>query len=633
LIDNIEKVDIYAVAAKMAVELKSLYMGKQVCRRKLLEFMDVNEWFGITRIMEYGVIFITEHDVKKLENPLTLWLSAYKKPGREKINLILRHFSETYPITCHLYQEFVVKRAVLNKPSAWKLLDYLLSEIDKEITDYDEAELKEFAKNMDTHATIQCARLFADFLHTTEYNGNFLTKWRYAFDTRDTSELVNDAYPIKDFAVMAYCVFNEEMWTKQGLVEKAVQSRQHADLWLFVALHFVCALRAADMARIPAPTLPYDSDTVFRKISENTFGKSEASAIVEELIIWLKLKPMKPSKTSAYENMPDFKLFVPESLRTPLGIIMAIALAHHPEILPGKTFVPAKIDTRNIRGFFGDHFIKALGNRRFTTRRCNKSYLQGIDSSASIDNEPGKPKGYILAALARGHKGGIGSLAETTDIYLRDANFTGYTPEFIIREMFERGVFSFIPAILLEIYAGKDYKMLSVSSQTKLIGELGLAAHQIEWIVSAVEHALVKSKTSVKSILQIFCGVKENVGDILQNIASGNAPGRQDECLCLMTAAGFPCPYPDRDSCIGCGYEIYTKTAMHVLMSEYTRLMALKNSAEKSDSWRHGKILEQAILPAISEMLGAVKVLYHDADVTEILDIVERGLDYADGGL
>jgi hypothetical protein len=631
LIDNRERVDIYAVAAKMAVELNSLYMGKQVCRRKLLEFMAVNEWFGIKRIMKYGVILITEHDVEKLEKPLTLWLSAYKKPGREKINLMLLHFSEVYPITCHLYHEFVVKRAVLDEPSAWKLLDYLLSEIDKEITDYDEAELKEFANKMDTQATIQCARLFADFLHTTKYNGNFLTKWRYAFGTRDTSELVNDAYPIKDFAIMAYCVFNEEMWIKQGLVEKALQSSKDADLWLFVSLHFICALRATDMARIPAPTLPYDSDTVLKKISENTFGKSEASVIVEELIIRLKLKPMKPSKTSAYENVAEFKLFVPESLRTPLGIIMAIALAHHPEILPGKPFVPVKIDTRSIRGFFGDHFIKALGNKRFTTRRCNKSYLQGIDSSASMNNEPSKPKGYILAALARGHKGGIGRLAETTDIYLRDANFTGYTPEFIIREMFERGIFSFIPAILLEIYTGKEYKMLSVSSQTKLIGELGLAAHQIEWVVSAVENAFVKSKNTVKSMLQN--SVKENVGDILQNIASGNAPGRQDECLCLMTAAKISCPYPDRNSCIGCGYEIYTKTTMHTLMSEYIRLMALKNSAKNTDSWRQGKILEQAILPAISEMLEAVKLLYHDTDVTEILDIVERGLDYANGSL
>lgn len=631
MIDNRERVDIYAVAAKMAVELNSLYMGKQVCRRKLLEFMAVNEWFGIKRIMKYGVILITEHDVEKLEKPLTLWLSAYKKPGREKINLMLLHFSEVYPITCHLYHEFVVKRAVLDEPSAWKLLDYLLSEIDKEITDYDEVELKEFANKMDTQATIQCARLFADFLHTTKYNGNFLTKWRYAFDTRDTSELVNDAYPINDFAIMAYCVFNEEMWIKQGLVEKALQSSKDADLWLFVSLHFICALRATDMARIPAPTLPYDSDTVLKKISENTFGKSEASVIVEELIIRLKLKPMKPSKTSAYENVAEFKLFVPESLRTPLGIIMAIALAHHPEILPGKPFVPVKIDTRSIRGFFGDHFIKALGNRRFTTRRCNKSYLQGIESSASMNNEPGKPKGYILAALARGHKGGIGRLAETTDIYLRDANFNGYTPEFIIREMFERGVFSFIPAILLEIYTGKEYKMLSVSSQTKLIGELGLAAHQIEWVVSAVENAFVKSKNTVKSMLQN--SVKENVGDILQNIASGNAPGRQDECLCLMTAAKISCPYPDRNSCVGCGYEIYTKTAMHTLMSEYIRLMALKNSAKNTDSWRQGEILEQAILPAISEMLEAVKLLYHDTDVTEILDIVERGLDYANGSL
>ncbi len=127
--------------------------------------------------------------------------------------------------------------------------------------------------------------------------------------------------------------------------------------------------------------------------------------------------------------------------------------------------------------------------------------------------------------------------------------------------------------------------------------------------------------------------VKENVGDILQNIASGNAPGRQDECLCLMTAAKISCPYPDRNSCIGCGYEIYTKTTMHTLMSEYIRLMALKNSAKNTDSWRQGKILEQAILPAISEMLEAVKLLYHDTDVTEILDIVERGLDYANGSL
>ena len=68
------------------------------------------------------------------------------------------------------------------------------------------------------------------------------------------------------------------------------------------------------------------------------------------------------------------------------------------------------------------------------------------------EDEPGRPKGYMLAALARSHKGGIGSLPEITDIYLKDASFSGYRPEFILREMFERGIFGFIPAIMLERY-------------------------------------------------------------------------------------------------------------------------------------------------------------------------------------
>jgi len=96
-----------------------------------------------------------------------------------------------------------------------------------------------------------------------------------------------------------------------------------------------------------------------------------------------------------------------------------------------------------------------------------------------------------------------------------------------------------------------------------------------------------------------------------------------------MTAAGFPCPFADRDVCIGCGYEIYTKTAMHTLMREYTRLFGLKQAVEQPDAWRYGKILEQAILPAVAEMLAAMKLLY-GADTTGLLDIVERGLALAD---
>ncbi len=413
-------------------------------------------------------------------------------------------------------------------------------------------------------------------------------------------------------------------------MEKAVHNKAYADLWLFAALHFICALRSGDMARLPAPKLPYDGKALLDKALCGSFTKQEASALAEELAVRLKLKPMRPSKTAAHTNIPHLKLFVPESLKAPLGLTMAIALAHHPEIKPGSGFVTPCANLRNIRDFFGETFAAALGHRRFSSRRGNKSYLQGIET-VSPDDSPGKPKGYMLAALARSHKGGVGSLAKTTEIYLKDANFSGYSPEFIIQEMFERGVFSFIPAILLEMYAGSPYKRLPVTAQTSLIQEIGLSATQLEWTAAAVDRAMSKSRKTINDVLREPENIKENVAAMLQNIASGNAPSRQAETLCLMSAAGSPCPSADRDSCIGCGYEIYTKTAMHVLMREYTRLTDLQRT-NADGVWRFGKILEQAVLPAVTEMLAAMKILY-GADTDELLDIVERGLALAGHGV
>jgi len=351
---------------------------------------------------------------------------------------------------------------------------------------------------------------------------------------------------------MCYCVFSEEMWARLRLIEKAVNNRVYADLWLFVALHFVCALRSGDMESIPAPKLPYDGGVILDKIANGGFAKREASALVDELRIRLKLKPMTPSKTTAYENVPDIKLFVPESLQAPLGIIMAIALAHHPEIRAGDSFVKPSDSLSNIRGFFGDSFVNAIGNRRFSSRRCNKSYLQGIElagddglgriggQDAQRPTSPGNPKGYMLAALARSHKTGFGRLSDITAAYLKDAHFSGYSSEFIMRQMFERGVFSFIPAVLLEIYAGPEYVKLPVSIQTRLIGELGLTAFQIEELAETTERAMIKSWKAVNGIIKNPAVIKETVSAALQNIASGAAPSRQDGYLCLMTAAGLP---------------------------------------------------------------------------------------------
>ena len=619
---------IYAHFVEIGQEVNSMFQNKKAGRRHILEFMDANDWFG----MEHRIISRTPHmavhELQELQESITLWLSAYKQPARKKITLMLEHFKYKYPETCKLYEQFISNNKMADKPAGWMLLDFILSEIDREITEYDESGLQRLIHRLDEGATRKAAQLFADFLGAENQDGESISVWKYTFNIRDNPSLIHDAYPATDFAAMAYCVFNEDMWVQHDLIRKAVNSETCANLWLFVALHFICALRAQDMARLPAPALPREGKIIFKEVMGRDFTEHDAILLVEEFIFRLNLNPIQPSKTAKKDNIPEIKLFVPESLKSSFGIIMAITLAHRKKSQMKTLLKTIKFDFSSIHRFFGGDFVKALGISGFSTRRCNKSFLQGIE--AIVGNEHGKPKGYMLAALARSHKGGVGKLADMTEIYLKDAQFGGYSPEFIIRQMFERGVFSFIPVVLLEMYTGDNYTKLPITKQTQLIGEVGLTAYQIENMAQAMERAIIKSRVTVKEIIQNPSAVKENAARILQNIASGASPGKQSDYFCLMIAAGLSCPFAARSGCLGCGYEIQTKATMHTLMREHKHLMVAKTNATPEEIQRYELIIRNAILPAAAEIITSAELLYPDADVDGLLDIMEVELYGAD---
>ena len=417
--------------------------------------------------------------------------------------------------------------------------------------------------------------------------------------------------------------FNEEAWKSRDLLRKASEKRKYAELWLFVALHFVCAVRKTDLARLPVPSLPRPPQELRRAVALGLFTRQEVRALSKELLFRLDVKPLKPGKTESY-GAPALKLFIPESLLEPFGIIMALALSWREE---GDPFVRIKPKPSDIREFFGQDFVKAAGGRSFLSGRANKAYLQGIEMTA--DGGAGA-KGYMLAALARSHKGGIGKLPEITDVYLRDANFSGCSPEFILREMFERGVFGFIPALLLEHYAGEAFCKLGVRKQTQLIKAIGLDALQLESVTACVTQSFLRSSEIVESLLLEQRGDKSALGAVLQKIASGAAPSRQPEFLCLRSAAGYPCCEPNRSGCVGCRYEIYTKSAMRLLMKEYVRINREKADAGAFQRERLENILNKGVIPAVAEMLDSVAMLYPDAEMEPLYGIMERGIQDAD---
>lgn len=610
-----EAVGFFDWIQEISTENEHFSLQNWKCKKELFMFLKENAFFGVSALEHAKLdetLFVSRTDLLKLEPGLALWIRSYGAGNNEKLILLTDRLRSLVPKTGNLFADYI-EHNCSDSRAAWILADYLCFTLKTELVEMDETELDSLAAEMDKELPLNAARLFSIFLVYVRENRHLSNGWTFHFKSRREPQ-PQEAYTALDFLRMAYIVFNDEAWEKEQLLKKALQSKNAADLWLFVSLHFICGWRRTDLLRLPMPKLPVPGDKLRKEIALGDFNTEN---ILNELEGRLRYAPRRPHKTEAYEGVSDLKLFFPESLREPMGIILAVAVSHHEDIEPGECFLKAAGQRKQLQSFFGKDFVAACGNRDFSTRRANKAYLQGLEAVA--EDSSAKPKGYMLAALARSHKGHLGSLPTTTDIYLRDANFSGYRPEFIAREMFERGVFSFIPALMLEMYAQQDYRKLSPSAQTELISEIGVAAYGLENMTKAVETSLVKARSAIAEIMRRPESIRGTVADILQNIAAGNAPGKQEGCLCLMMAAGFACTDVERNCCLGCGYEIYTKTILYQLTKEYARLLELKKAADNTEAERCTKILKEAVMPAVAEMITSIKKLYPESDLSAML--------------
>ena len=599
--------DLFEMVLATAESEDSKYRDICQCRDDLLGFLDRNEWFGVGNIWKDGRCFV--EDYPEVESKIALWLRAYQRSPEERFKILLDKYKDVYPNVCNRFEEYAIREKITDKPSGWKILDSILAHLNGDELDQKDMEcmLAETSSSLPIVSTKILMQFFSECNRDEKYG--------YIVHKRGVKSQINEAYSFMDYSRMAYLVFNEESWRDNKLIVKALESKKSADLWLYIAVHFLGALRSTDITRLPVPDLVYERNLTRDLLRDNKYPESAAVQVAENFQMRLKLMPYKPNKTGDFKGVAEIKLFIPESLKTAMGIILSVKLIHLDD---DRTLVTPVQDLVTARKFFGDDFAKAAGNRRFATRRANKAYLQGIELTA--ENEPGKPKGYMLAALARSHKGGIGTLPEITDVYLKDAAFSGYSPEFILKEMFERGILGFIPAMMLEKYAGETYRKLTVSQQTELIKVLGMEAYQLEGISYMVRGAIDHAKEIVS------CVTNEEIPVVLQNLASGYAPGKQEEMLCVRSAAGYCCCDPERSSCMGCGYEVYTKAAVHLLIKEFVRITKQRDAATGNDRERYRWILEKGLMPYITEMIESFPVLYPDADMSIILDLLERGL-------
>ena len=183
-----------------------------------------------------------------------------------------------------------------------------------------------------------------------------------------------------------------------------------------------------------------------------------------------------------------------------------------------------------------------------------------LTDTVSQNGDEFSTKGYMMAAFARSHKGSFGEFAHTTYRYLKDANMSGLTPEYVAKELFERGVLSFIPSMLLKMITGGGYNRLTVQNQTRLIKELGMSPGEIETAVKVSDSAFRKSAETAADIYRNTD--RETVINVLHRMGNGEAVSKMRECGCLYSAFGKLCPYDDNHNCMNCDYEISSKSTI-----------------------------------------------------------------------
>lgn len=591
-------------------------------REKVSGFLLDNEWFGVSiNLDDYT---ISEKDAEILKNHIKDYLTT--PPGIKSMEGI---FSKKFPSTNELFVQFAEEEK-LSETNRFYLLDFLAYYLTKDLFLYSDAEVETLVEVATEVLTKSQGNILIQFIKWLLNKG--VTRYRVSFEMtkRYTIESANGAYELDEYLELMYYLFNENYIIKNDMLCKAANSKNYADTWLYLGLHFICALRSTDLERLGHPKLTREPLEVLEAVVDGTWSSSEARRTLLSITTRLTYLNLTPNKTKNASNVAQLKFHVPESCQVLIGTLLAICEAHFQLQIPYNAENPLirQIKTyEKITSYMGEEIGNLFLERNFSSRSANKSYLQSVAMLADDVLEEKSElniKGYFLAALARSHKGDFNEFAQTTTTYLKDAQLGQLKPEMVAKELFERGVLSMIPSMLLTIVTRGKYKKLSPSQQTQMIKSLDLTPIEIEKTLELSIRADSRSQQALKTLVENNVD-PEQLLTICHRIGNGEAFSKQGESMCLLSALGKLCSYDDRQHCVGCQYELQTKSTLLLLIGEFNRLnkqyQKLKNELERG---KVRAILEKQIKPCLTEMLQALSEQYGEAVLSDYEDIIKE---------
>lgn len=505
-------------------------------------------------------------------------------------------------------EDFSYKKSDAGMAALYEIIINVINCEIMECNNQDITKMKKYAEKAPTKIYMQYLVMFVNFCKKT-YQCNYTIELKYKQNKAISKADSTKPYAHNDYYKMAYMTFSDKYINENCLVQKAINSSQNSYVWLFTAMHYVCAWRKSDIEAIPVIELPYDNVTTLKMIYKNIY-RNEAIEISIRLQNEINNSNIKPKKTKDRQDERFLTIEIPTSLRMIFGTIYSIYCV---QVKSGR-YINKALSAGDYLRFFGEKYVQIFGNVPFSNRRANKSFLDEVvnitESQHGIDK---KIMGYRVASYARAHVEGQNGISTVTSKYL-ETKLDGLSVDEILMQLFETGTCSFVPYFLLEIVYGKKLSDLSVYEQTEIINLSGLNAYRTEMLSKALVNAYRRTYGAVEIIFKQYKKdeSKQIVAEqMLNNIVNRTALSKTIGISCLCAAKRLPCPFQNRE-CAGCSYGIYEMSFFYNAMERIRELYnKLANAQTLGEQRKIQMLLDEEALPALVEILSVAKNKYH----------------------
>ncbi|PKM51949.1 MAG: hypothetical protein CVV02_04885 [Firmicutes bacterium HGW-Firmicutes-7] len=577
-------------------------------RNKYIDFLEVNEYFGAelhkTQEMlfvdhETDDFFITREDADYIDYKSIKFFKEFGYTEKVKIHRLIKQ-SGGHRLSMQYIDNYIKNLDDGNykyTPSITNFVEIVFSAGDvTRLTDEDIISMIESAD------AVRTKELIVGFI---KYVSRFEDVKYHTIDLEKRESKSVPAYSYEQYVCLAKILFNTEYDLKHDLTNKALENHNFAEMWLFLAIHYICGWRASDICsnwvypNFKSNDNPFKIkiDTLREDIAKDKIEDEIYESVALYTIRKIEMSFNLPSKTPRDSAGKLRSEIVPE-LRAFFGKLILVAEIHHLESQDGymKTNrISSYCNWTYCRDFFGEEIYKFAGRHNISSRRLNKSYLQGIEQ-ATKDNGNTTLVAHMVASFARNHAN-----VDTTAIYLKDHGLTGESAEVVLYMMMQRGVFGVsLYYMLVSAYPGA-FEKLTAKDQTKLMEKIPLTAYEIETMGTV----MVASERMISEFSQ--GGVEEPI-EILKAmyaIGQGRGKSKDEGVFCKKKALGESCVHPKDKSCLAnlCKYNVFTNDGIPSLVrvvKEY------REKANRTGNKKYEVALNKKIIPAFQDIINTI---------------------------